>query len=880
MKVKFAIILLFFVLGGTYWQWWLPGSRVANDFSLISQGSLRSQLDIPQTWSVSGTEGLGEYSVFTLWSWPFSFIWGILGNLNLSSSFLERILVIIPFLLIGGYGIWKVCQRFNLSIYAKFISTLFYLTNTYILLVIDGGQLTISLAYALFPMGFLLMKDASCGSLKKKVLAGLLISTIGFFDIRFLYVFFLLNLISFFYELFFLKMNKWLDWIFDWLKTMTIITLIILGLNTYWLLVLFKFPLSISTYSSFIQTSFTSFISFSHTLLLLSPHWFKNVFGNVTPLRFEFIIFPILVFLAPILRIKDKVVGYWVLVVLVSLFLTKGSSEPLGYTYQWFYNNIPGFSLFRDSSKFFFLVALAYSILIGISLDEIIKRIKNHKIKVSFFVTLVVFLVIITRPIWLGEMTGTFSSPYLEKEYLELNNFITNDKSQSNIFWIPTISPLTILDAEHPALEASRLSQKRPFKQAILGTYETFNFVREASYMGQLFDVSSIGYVIYPPLNFRRDNLSADNTKYYNTFLGQLKNLPWLSKIDNLAIPTLKVNHHQDKFFIAPNIWWVIGSDGIYNEATKSSELVLSKNALIFPQEDKRLGRRIDEMSSLRIALYNKGLLDLTASLIKVEDLIFPAKKLGSNPDKNGWWKREAADLVNFKDFLQTKYGIVTQDFDLGGGWAIGEGNLKLDTLNLKKSKESILLARVMESSRSGEIIFTQGNYLVGKISTKTPLTNIKWFEIGRVFGNQDITISTKGDINIINALAYVVPSEWEQYENKVAGYQDQNKIVNFDPKNTDENTAKVIFKQLTPTKYIVNIQDLNKPGILVFSQSFDSKWKLSSQEPFPIYSLLNGYYVEKSGQYILEFEAQKYVLPGLLVSLVTLLICLTLLLV
>src|SRR3989344_4276857 len=200
MKIKVSSILLLFVLGGIFWQWWIPGPRVANDSSLISQTSLRSLFDLPQTWSVKATEGLGEYTVFTLWSWPFNFIQGILANLNLSFAFIERLLIIIPFLLIGAFGIWKICQRLNLSNFAKFIAILFYLTNTYILLVIDGGQLTISLAYSLFPIGLLLIEDAIYGSLKKKILAGLLISTIGFFDIRFLYVFFLLTLISFFYE--------------------------------------------------------------------------------------------------------------------------------------------------------------------------------------------------------------------------------------------------------------------------------------------------------------------------------------------------------------------------------------------------------------------------------------------------------------------------------------------------------------------------------------------------------------------------------------------------------------------------------------------------------------------------------------------------------
>src|SRR3989344_4373618 len=146
MKIKFGLLLIILFL--IYWVWWVPGPRVATDFSLVSQPSLKSQMSLPSTWSLDGTEGLGQYTVFTLWSYPFSLLNGIFGNLGFSYTLLERILIIVPFLIIGTLSIWKFCEYLNLSDYAKFISTLFYLTNTYILLLIDGGQLTIGLAYA------------------------------------------------------------------------------------------------------------------------------------------------------------------------------------------------------------------------------------------------------------------------------------------------------------------------------------------------------------------------------------------------------------------------------------------------------------------------------------------------------------------------------------------------------------------------------------------------------------------------------------------------------------------------------------------------------------------------------------------------------------
>lgn len=868
-KINFTILFLLLLIFGTYWNFFLPGPRVANDFSLISKVLLKSQMDLPQTWSVKGTEGLGEYSVFTLWSWPFNFLNGVFANLGLSFEVLERVLILIPFLFIGILSIWKFCEHLKFSNNAKFVSSVFYLTNTYILLLIDGGQLTIALAYSIFPLTFLAIEKSLIGGLKKRIVAALLVCILGVFDFRFIFVLALLCLIRFIYGF------AGIDWLKCWIKTTITILLIYIGLNFYWLLVLFKAPLSDSTFASLTQTSFVSFISLGHALLLLSPHWFKNVFGNITPLHFEFFLIPILVFLTPILKPKNKVVGFWLIVVLVSIFLTKGTSEPFSNFYSWLHSYIPGFSLFRDSSKFFFLVALSYSILLGVVVEEIIKRFKRYRFLIVGIIT--VYLILLTNPVWTLQMTGTFSQPPLQKEYSQLSTFLANDSNFSRIFWIPTISPLTTLDVRHPSVEAARFAQRRPFNSSTIGEYEVFNFLREAPYMGQLFDVAGIGYIAYPYLNPKRDDMHPDNVKYHFIFSNQLSKLSWLSKVENSPVPLWKVNKHQEKLFITPNVWWVIGSDDIYKESTKSSELTLSKNSLIFAEEFPDLGKRIDDLGFAKIVLYNKTMLDLTASFIEQDNLIFPAKNLKHDPDKSGWWKRETSDLIIWKDFLKIKYGINNQDFDLGGGWAVAEGELELTVKNLKINKDKILLARILESTRSGEISFYVGEKLIGRVNTKNPGDNVRWFEIGDLINGNEISIKTQGDINVVNVMAIVDKNLWQEYENKALIYQ--NKIVDFG-EGVQGESALVSYEQINPTKYKVTVSDLKQPRLLIFSQNFDKNWKLNNQSPFPIYSLLNGYSIEKDGQYELNFEPQKYVLPGLVISALTLLASLLLLLV
>lgn len=869
MKIKNIKIVLLFLLSLLfiiYWQLWTPGPKIATDFPFVSDNSLKTQLNMPTVWSEDGTEGLGEYNAFTLWSWPYSFISGILANLGLGFSVQERILYLIPFLLGGTFCIWKLCKKFELSDIASFVSSLFYLTNTYILLIIDGGQLRIALAYGLFPACFLLMEEGVAANIRGRIIAGLVISALGFLDVRFIFVLFLLGLIRFFYGLF-LNPKDFRIWIWNWVKLGATTAIVFLGLNFYWLYPLIITPSTSNIFARFTQTSFLSFSSLGHSLLLLSPHWFKNIFGNISPLLSEFIFIPFFVFLSAILRAKNYWVGFWLLTALISIFLTKGSNPPLGNIYPWLFQHIPGFSLFRDSTKFFFLTALSYSILLGISIDEIIKRFKKYSgfklIVVLSFTSLILFII---RPVWLGKMTGVISSSLPSIELSKVNKIIDEDSQFSRVLWIPSLSPLGDIDPKHPVLEASRLVEKRPFASGVLGTYEIFNFLREAPYMGEIFDIAAVGYIVYPSLDTKRQISSSDDFKYYSTFSNQLSNLKWLSKVDNL--PVFKVTKVSSKIFLAKNTFWVIGSDDIYNEATKSANFKLRDNALVFAEETPGLGSRIDEFKDAKIILNNKTLIDLATSFINPEALVFPAGGLGVNPDTSGWWKRDGSDLIDWRYFLKTKYGFDNKDYDLGGGWAVAEKSLKLK-IQIKPLKAgNVLLARALESSRSGALTFYQGNELVGQMDTKSEGSNVSWVEIGSLKNNlSELTIESKGDINVLNALAILPLSDWQVLKQKAKGLE--SRVINLADLKVLQNNSlpKVAFERINSTHYKIKVENVSSPTTLVFSENYSPYWKINNQTSVPLHSLINGFQISKSGEYDLVFEPQKNISVGLVIS-------------
>jgi hypothetical protein len=86
---------------------------------------------------------------------------------------------------------------------------------------------------------------------------------------------------------------------------------------------------------------------------------------------------------------------------------------------------------------------------------------------------------------------------------------------------------------------------------------------------------------------------------------------------------------------------------------------------------------------------------------------------------------------------------------------------------------------------------------------------------------------------------------------------------------------VKITF--MNPTKYEVTLQNVQKGDRLVFSESYDSHWELTSQKiPSEKYhGLLNSFVLSNSGSYTVtvEFTLQKWVNLGLVVSMISIVV-------
>ena len=178
-------------------------------------------------------------------------------------------------------------------------------------------------------------------------------------------------------------------------KFTSILVLSLLLLNTWWILPAVYFmghtyEAATAPYSSlevFLVGSQYSTTLNNFRLLGYYPIYVKwypdpNYLWTETYLTLPFItlsfLIPFLAYCSVFLERRDSHVLFFLALSVIGLFLTNGASPPLGVVNLWFFTHLPFGMAFRvHYEKFGSLVALSYAFLIGISIDELYRRMKS-----------------------------------------------------------------------------------------------------------------------------------------------------------------------------------------------------------------------------------------------------------------------------------------------------------------------------------------------------------------------------------------------------------------------------------------------------------------------------------------------------------------------
>lgn len=784
--------------------------------------ALRELFREPSVWVTRGVSLGGINSL--LWISPVMFLAGVLNKLFLlENTSTMRIVFYFPSIIFSLVGVNLLTKYLNVPKTARFFAVLFYLINTYLILLIDGGQIGVSLAYGIFPLVIFLgkkMLDKTNVSSFFVFLLSLLILSIV--DPR-------ISIIAYAMLIVWQLFENWKRVIFLLLSALALIPL-----NFYWI-----WPLmSMETEGFGLEVNNLQFTSLLNSLLVYAPHWPGNIFGKIIQPPFYFILIPFLIFGSIIVK-KEKRTLVFILLFLFFSFLSKGTTPPLGGLYNYIINFQFGVA-FRDSSKFFIPLILFGGILIGQTADAL-------KRKVKIFPALIyLYLIFLVNPSFTEKLNFILGERKIESGFETVYKNINSDSASFKTLWFPETHPLAFDVSNKSAVNAKDLIKLKPIAR-INASNDIFNFLNNPEYIDWL-RVLGFKYLLLPG-DTRNINPTQEEAKDWQIISSLIDKqglafgteIPKLNKLDwGLNFPVYEIGNYYPEYYSVNSLIAVVGpmldstTPAIYFEDGK-----LDPNILEEKNED-----------SLKIYFNEKGSEDLTMSFLQ-------KYFVSASDNVFSQWAGYGEN-----QYLNAKYELLIRDFkyqDLDYGKGISFSTNKGEVIKFK-----------FEVPKDGKYI------LAIRLATFEK-QNLSWmFEKKELTkGRFEYLYENKSGFEVLNIVSLIPDEDYQVAKSqadifiKHFGTIAENEIIDQKPKELKpipEGTLKYKLDD-SPTGYWI-----------VFNQSYHPQWNIKKGAEYfgsvPIYSMVNGFYIEPDwGDLHIEFLGQKYFRWGLWVSTLSFLI-------
>lgn len=567
-------IFIFFV----FRNWFLHPKIIGGDWPFFYPEFLREFHFSPSSWLSYENNGLGgqtisyaldSYLYFTtsLFVNVFHIPWEISYKTFFFGLFIVSSIVSSTYL---GKTIFPKVHSWTI-----FLSAFIFCTNTYILMVVGGGQMGIALAYSLVPLvlaKFIKTIQDEDGTREQRtfltqdtIIAALLLAVQTVFDVRITFLTMGVVILYFLFNVKYRNLSKEnlttiIYSCFSGLITPIVLTIL---LHAFWLLPILVFrstPVQqlVWDYGSTGLFQFLSFADFSHTIGLLHPNWPEDIFGKTYFMKPEFLLLPIIAFSSLLFMEKNnqrhlnKNILFFALLGLLGAFLAKGTNPPFGQINSFIYQNIPGFAIFRDPTKWYIFIAIAYAILIPFSilrvgdlLESQIKSPIRKYIQFSSFLIVFGFLLFLISPALLGELNGTFKSNEVPNEYIKLKDLLYMKPEFFRTLWIPRRQRYNFFSSTHPAVEAIELFHATTSAQIITR-------LRSENAQKYLEDLA-IKYVIVP--YDPKGEIFIQDRKYderqYNLLIQDLDSIHWLRRVNGFSkVAVYETPAQKDHFWL------------------------------------------------------------------------------------------------------------------------------------------------------------------------------------------------------------------------------------------------------------------------------------------------------------------------------------------
>lgn len=514
----------------TYGDWGISFNQTSKEFFTIAQ-----------IWT---TSSLGSVNL-TPSFYPFLIQQGLLANFNIPYQYIERLLFMWPIAIGLPFLSFVLLKGILKNPIAALVGSIVYSFNTYFL-IIQTGHLTLMTAYTIAPLAvYLYIRVLNERKMILVIFSSLILFLTSYYEFRAFYV---LCIALFFYYLFHLFVVEKISRLSFFIKASVygalpiVITFL---LNIYWILGLAKAGFLTSNVLFDRGLFGDEFANVLYAITIHHPFWTggQPAIFEVQQIPFYFWLIPVFAFLGLMLNRKNKLLVFFGFIAILGILLTKQESRPFNGLYLWFFNHFPGFNAFRESSKFYFLIALGYSVLIAGFVDWISKNwIKGKRLIGRYLITLLIAVIFMVNvsPMITGQIKSLFVVRNEPKDYLVLNDFMLKQTIFFRTFWFPVVPRWNAYLNIHPALSASDiifsgwkdLGMKKNITKNYTYAQAEIEFLKSKK-VENLLDLSSVKYLIVPV----EDNLNDDNffinygmsRQYY---INELNKISYLHRID------------------------------------------------------------------------------------------------------------------------------------------------------------------------------------------------------------------------------------------------------------------------------------------------------------------------------------------------------------
>lgn len=538
----FYILTLISIAILAHTEWFNPNSILT--FSDWQYWPTETVNTLPWTWSAWFSFGQFGRPNIMLAFYPFKFLWSLITNIGFSYDIATKLTFFIPIALLGflaPYFLAKELIGKNNRI-ISFSVALFYASTTFFL-IRQASHLTISFLYAFFPIIFLFFIRA----LRRNTISSWIVFCI-FYQIGIFYEIRLMYLGTFMLILYFFCFH--IKSIRKYFSNIIKSTLLLILMNSLWLTSTLFGGLSESIKKVANRGLFgNNLFDIFHAITLSESSW-TGTYPNMDfvsqsvpeylwtiPLAFLLILF---------FSNKDKrYILFFSFIAVLGMFLTKQSGSPIPDLYLWLYKNFPGFNLFREASKFYFITAVGLFGVFVFGLHSIQNKKFLYRILIS---TLILVSFMNLKPLFTKEIDTLFVSRQIPDDYISFQNLITQDGASFRTLWIPSTSRWGYFDMTHSKISGmnsifSEWKDFLPFDDTYNTTLPLWNralWILDQPFSNFLIDSSSIKYVVVPTRDRENNNdifrfYDADRKEYIHE-LSDIKYLHHKSEFNDLYV--------------------------------------------------------------------------------------------------------------------------------------------------------------------------------------------------------------------------------------------------------------------------------------------------------------------------------------------------------